>query len=288
MFALLPAGNDPGLGDRLNTTGFRGSAPTSLTSDAVTFRLDHKITDKLQFMGRYSYQRNLAPQAGQLDIRDPASVEILRALNQRGANVITGFDYTISSNLVNTFRFGWVQNKSDLLGTNPFAVGSTLGLTGTDSSIGKVAIDLGALNEPIDVAAQSARTQILRDRNIQYSDSVIWTKGSHNVSFGGELRSLPFFFTHNDQVTFLTGPIAALSSGSFLTIPATNRPRTCNPGPDGIFGTPDDVLTINCLRSQDVAQWNNLYAATLGMVDNLSIVGARDGSRIHCPLGPTW
>lgn len=274
MFGLLPAGNDITLGDGLNTTGFRGAAPTSLTSDAVTFRLDHKITDKMQFMGRYSYQRNLAPQAGQLDIRDPANVGILRALNQRGANVITGFDYTISSNLVNTFRFGWVQNKSDLIGTNPFAVGSTLGLTGTDSAIGKVAIDLGGLNEPIDVAAQSARTQILRDRNIQYSDSVIWTKGSHTFSLGGELRSLPFLFTHNDQVTFLTGPIAALASGSFLTIPATNRPPTCSAS-----------VTTNCLRSQDVTQWNNLYAATLGMLDNLSIVGARDGSLNPLPFG---
>ncbi len=169
MLALLPAGNDITLGDGLNTTGFRGTVPTSLKADAVTFRLDHKITEKMQFMGRYSYQRNLAPSATQLDIRDPQHVGILRALNTRGANVTGGLDYTVSQNMVNTFRFGWVQNKSDLIGTNPFAVASLLGLPGTDSSIGKVAIDLGVLNEPIDVAAQSARTQILRDRNIQYS-----------------------------------------------------------------------------------------------------------------------
>jgi hypothetical protein len=274
MFALLPAGNDPTLGDGRNTIGFRGTALTSLTSDAVTFRLDHKITEKIQFMGRYSYQRNLAPQTGQLDIRDPQHVGILRALNQRGANVTGGLDYTISKNLVNTFRFGWVQNKSDLIGANPFAVASTLGLPGTDSSIGKVAIDLGILNEPIDVAAQSARTQIIRDRNIQYSDNLVWVKGSHAVSFGGEIRSLPFLFTHNDQVTFLTGPIAALASGSFLTIPAANRPRTCS-----------GSITTNCLRTSDVSQWNNLYAATLGMLDNLSIVGARDGSLNPLPFG---
>lgn len=274
MFASMPAGNDPSLGDGFNTIGLRGVAPAPLTSDAVTFRLDHKVTDKMQFMGRYSYQRNLAPQPAQLDIRDSANVEVLRALNQRGANVISGFDYTISSNMVNTFRFGWVQNKSDLIGTNPFAVGSTLGLAGTDSSIGKVAIDLGGLSEPIDVAAQSARTQILRDRNIQVSDSVIWTKGSHNISFGGEFRSLPFLFTHNDQVTFLTGPIAALGPGTFLTIPGTNRPQACSAS-----------VTTNCLRSQDVAQWDNLYAATLGMMDNLSIVGARDGNLGPLPFG---
>src|SRR5262249_5505793 len=89
-----------------------------------------------------------------------------------------------------------------------------------------------------------------------------------------EIRSLPFLFVHNDQVTFLTGPIAALGSGSFLTIPATNRPPTCSA-----------TLTANCLRTQDVSQWNNLYAATLGMLDNLSIVGARDGSLKPLPFG---
>jgi hypothetical protein len=274
MFDLLPLGNDPTLGDGRNTIGFRGTAPSSLTSDAVTFRLDHKITEKMQFMGRYSYQRNLAPQTGQLDIRDPEQVAVLRALNQRGANVTAGLDYTISQNLVNSFRFGWVQNKSDLVGTNPFSVGSTLGLPGTESSIGNVAIDLGTLNEPIDVAAQSARSQILRDRNIQFSDNFVWVKGSHTMSFGGEIRSLPFLFTHNDQVTFLTGPIAALTSGSFLTIPAANRPPTCS-----------SSLTTNCLPAANVSQWNILYAATLGMLNDLSIVGARDGSLNPLPFG---
>ena len=62
MFALMPAGNDPTLGDGLNTTGYRGNVSTPLTFDTVSFRLDHHFTDKLRFMGRYSYQRDLAPQ----------------------------------------------------------------------------------------------------------------------------------------------------------------------------------------------------------------------------------
>lgn len=279
MFALLPAGNDSTLGDGLNTIGFRGNVSTAQTADEVTFRLDHSFTSKLQFMGRYSYRRNLAPQPGQLDIRDPASVTALRALNTRGASVITGVDYQFSPNWINSFRFGWVQNKSDLIGNGPTTVAGMLGLTGATSSIGGVGIDLSTniLNEPIDVAAQAARTQILRDRNIQYSNSTTWLKGSHTINFGGEFRALPFLFTHNDQVTFLTGPIAALDSGSFLTIPAANRPPRCN----AAMG-----IVTNCLRtSGDESRWNDLYAATLGMVDNVSIVGARDGSLNPLPFG---
>jgi hypothetical protein len=81
-------------------------------------------------------------------------------------------------------------------------------------------------------------------------------------------------FTHNDQVTFLTGPVAVLASGSSLTIPAVNRPPACSAS-----------LTTNCLPSNQVSAWNNLYAATLGMVDNVNIVGARDGSLQPLPFG---
>jgi hypothetical protein len=225
-------------------------------------------------MARYSYQRDLQTQTGQLDIRDTSNVVSLRALNRRGASVISGLEYQISSNWVNSFRFGWVQNKSDLIGTNPSAVGATLGLPGTNSSIGSTGVDLSILNEAIDVAAQSARTQILRDRNIQFSNSTTWIKGKHNVRFGGDFRLLPFLFVHNDQVTFLTGPIVALDSGSFLSIPATNRPPTCA-----------GAVTTNCIRAGDVARWNDLYAVGLGLVDNVSIVGARDGDLQPLPPG---
>ncbi|HSE31377.1 MAG TPA: carboxypeptidase-like regulatory domain-containing protein [Pyrinomonadaceae bacterium] len=274
MFNLMPSGNDPTLGDGLNTTGFRGNVSAPFTFDTVAARFDHNITSKLQFMARYSYQRDLQPQIGQLDIRDTSNVVPLRALNRRGASVISGLDYQISPNWFNSFRFGWVQNKSDLIGTGPSAVGALLGLPGTNSSIGPTGVDLSILNEAIDVAAQSARTQILSDRNIQFSNATTWIKGKHNVRFGGEFRSLPFLFVHNDQVTFLTGPIVALDSGSFLSIPATNRPPTCA-----------GAVTTNCIRAGDVARWNDLYAVGLGLVDNVSIVGARDGGLQPLPLG---
>ncbi len=188
--------------------------------------------------------------------------------------MITGLDYVISSNWLNSTRFGWVQNRNDLAGVGPFDVAERLGLPGTSTSVGSVGLDLSILSEAIDVAAQSTRTQLLRDRNIQFSNRTTWLKGKHNVSFGGEFRVLPFLFTHNDQSTFLTGPIAALDSGSFLTMPAANRPPTCGA-----------ALTTNCLRAADVGRWNDLYAVTLGMVDNVSIVGARDGGLQPLPFG---
>ena len=261
-------------GDGLNTAVYRGEFSAPTTFDTVSGRFDHSLSSRLQLMGRYSYQRNLVPQTSQLDISDPSNVATLRNRDEFGASVITGLDYQISSNWLNTFRFGWVQNKTDLVGAGPSIVGDRLGLPGTSSAIGAVGIDLSILNEAIDVSAQSSRTQITRDRNIQFSNRTIWLKGKHKVSFGGEFRMLPFLFNHNDQVTFLSGPIAALDSGSFLTIPATNRPPDCA-----------GAVTTNCLRAADVGRWNDLYAVTLGMVDNVNIVGARDGSLQPLPLG---
>ena len=158
MFAVMPQGNDATLGDGLNTTGFRGEVSQPITFDTVTGRFDHNLTSKLQLSGRYSYQRNLTPQIGQLDIRDPSNIEPLRALDNYGASVIAGLEYQMGSNWLNSFRFGWVQNRSDLAGTPPSAVADRLGLPGTDSSIGAVGVDLaptltGGLDEAISVAS---------------------------------------------------------------------------------------------------------------------------------------
>ena len=274
MYALMPEGNDATGGDRLNSTLWRGTVSVPITYDTLTARFDHNISNKLQVMGRYSYQREEIPQTSQLDIRDPANVVPLRRLDRRGTSVITGLDYQINSNWMNTFRFGWIQNQNDLVGVGPFGVAERLGLGGTNSSIGLVGIDLSILNEAIDVATQSTRTQILRDRNIQFSNRLMWLKGNHTMSFGAEFRALPFIFNHDDQSTFSTGPITALDSGNFLTIPATNRPPTCGA-----------TLTTNCLRAADVARWNDLYAVTLGMIDNVNILGARDGDLQPLPFG---
>ena len=274
MYGLLPEGNDATGGDRLNTTLWRGSVSVPITFDTMTARVDHNITNQLQVMGRFSYQRDEVPQTSQLDIRDPGSVVPLRRLDRRGTSVITGLDYQINSNWMNTFRFGWIQNKNDLIGVGPFGVAERLALGGTNSSIGFSGVDLSILNEPIDVTTQSSRSQILRDRNIQFSNRTMWLKGKHTMSFGAEFRMLPFLFEHDDQSTFSTGPITALDSGSFLTIPATNRPPTCGAG-----------LTTNCLLAADAARWNDLYAVTLGMIDNVNILGARDGDLQPLPFG---
>jgi hypothetical protein len=47
VWDTLPAGNDPSRGDGLNTVGFTGDADTSFNSDTVVLRLDHNFKQQL-------------------------------------------------------------------------------------------------------------------------------------------------------------------------------------------------------------------------------------------------
>src|SRR6266478_7199813 len=59
LWNMMPAGNDPSIGDGVNTIGLRASVAERLKDDNVNFRLDHGFTDKIKFFGRYMYHRNL-------------------------------------------------------------------------------------------------------------------------------------------------------------------------------------------------------------------------------------
>src|SRR5580765_4077333 len=61
LWGLMPEGTDTSIGDGANTLGDRLNLAAPLKTDFISFRLDHKFTDKVQFFGRYMYSRNVAP-----------------------------------------------------------------------------------------------------------------------------------------------------------------------------------------------------------------------------------
>ncbi len=63
-------------------------------------------------------------------------------------------------------------------------------------------------------------------------------------------------------------------TGSFLSVPSSNAPPTCLGG-----------VTTNCLPAGQLANWNQLYAGSLGLIDNTSILAVRDGSLNPLPFG---
>ncbi|HKD52509.1 MAG TPA: carboxypeptidase-like regulatory domain-containing protein [Candidatus Acidoferrum sp.] len=287
LWSLMPAGNDntvPGA-DGVNILGLRGNVPAPEKNDAVSFKLDHAFTSKVHFFGRYSYFRSLTPNGGQIDLRGGAPSNPSDS-NIRGDSIISGLDWQLRPNLLNTFRGGWVRSRQDFTVIRPSTSAEQLKLPGTASSGSQsgyialapgLATGSGFLDTVVDVDTQRARHQAIYDSNKQYSDFLTWTKGKHTVVGGGEIRWLPTIHDRDDKVIgSLNSLVAALDGDHNFTIPSGNRPPTCSA-----------TLTTNCVLSSDTGRWDRLYAASLGLVDNVGILTASDGNLNPLPFGST-
>ncbi len=284
LYKLNPAGNDPSLPgvDGNNTTGFVASASTPVKDDYVTFRLDHNFTDKMHFFGRYIYSRQLNVTPNQIDTLGNKTIAT-SGNDIRGDGAIGALDYAFNSFTSNTVRFGWIRSRVFLPGLSPSASAATLALAGTNTSSGFVALApglaaTGLIDVPIDVDTQRARTQGNFQRNKQLVDNFTHIKGRHTITAGGDVRWLPLVAQRNDKVVGSLASLVATEDadvfGTNQTIPAINRPPSCTA-----------ALTTFCLQPTDVLRWDRLYAATLGIVDNVNVLAVRDGSLTPQPFG---
>jgi len=281
LWALMPGGNDdtvPGAdfsNGAGNIRGFRGTVPGELKSDGVGVKLDHSFTDKVHFFGRYSYARSLNPNGFQIDLLGTPSTPSGSQL--RGDSIISGLDWQLRPNLLNSFRGGWVRSRQDFSVDRPSTSAAQLKLPGTASNASQtgwialapgLATGSGFLDTVVDVDTQRARHQAIYDSNKQYSDFLTWTKGKHTMVGGTNMRWLPTIHDRDDKVIgSVNSLVAALDGDHNFTIPAANRP----PG----------------LAAGDVTRWDRLYAASLGLVDNIGILTASDGQLKPLPFGST-
>ncbi len=277
LWALMPPGNNTSAGDGLNTTGYSGVVSEPTKDDDVSFRLDHNFTDKLHFFGRYFYDRDLMP-LGQLDIENGQPTALGSAPDRNDA-AVGGLDYQISSNITNEFRFAWIRSRADVIGDSGEASATALNLSGTTSSVSGLFVALQPavtyLNMPID-NTQISRTQLLNGVTKEIVDNLFWNKGTHTIVAGTDSRFLPFLLSHTDHNIATTSPTALLDASGqtgTITIPAANMPPTCG-----------GSVTTSCLLPADLAEWDSLYVGTLGIVNNVNLVGTRNGGLQPYPL----
>jgi len=293
MWKLLPAGNDNTVSgiDGLNTTGFTTNVSTPLTNNFYDLRLDQNLTAKWRANVSYRYFQQKQISALQLDIIN-GTPSTVRQLPIRQNMLVAGLDGQLTSRLTSSFRFGWVRDRDATSPERPNAVAAQENLPGTDSSAGKIALDIGGgggthslLDEPIDVGTQVARKQSNDNRNFQWDADFVWSRGKHTWEFGTAIHFLPTLHLRDDKVIGALGALVAqldADDGFGVTIPSADRPPTCAPA-NATTGTP--AVTTNCIRSTDVQQWDRLYAGTLGLIDNISVLAVRDGSFNPLPFG---
>jgi hypothetical protein len=288
LYNLNPTGNSAavpastGTVDGNNTTGFVTTVGTPVKNDFITFRLDHNISQKMHFFGRYLYSRNL--QVTNSQINTLAGKAIATSGNDtRGDGAIGALDCAFTSNTSNVVRYGWIRSRNFIPGLSPSASAATLALAGTSAAAGTVALApglaaTGLIDVPIDVDTQRARTQGNFQRNKQLVDDFTHVKGRHTIVAGGDVRWLPLIAQRNDKVVGSLASLVATADadvfGTNQTIPAANRPPSCS-----------KTVTTFCLLPTDVLRWDRLYAATLGIVDNINVLAVRNGTLAPQPFG---
>lgn len=292
LYALNPAGNNsslPGV-DGNNTTGFVSTAPLPVKDDYVTFRLDHNFTDKMHFFGRYIYSRALGPNPNNTQIDTlGGKTSIVSGQDIRGDGAIGSLDYAFSSSTTNTIRYGWIRSRIFLPGLSPSSSATTLALAGTNTSSGFVALApglaaTGLIDVPVDVDTQRARTQGNFQRNKQLVDNITHIVGKHTITAGADVRWLPLIAQRNDKVVGSLASLVATEDADVLGTnqngSALNRPPSCAPATSTTA-----AVTTNCLLPTDVIRWDRLYAATLGIVDNVNVLAVRNGNLQPQPFG---
>lgn len=183
----FPAPNVPG-GNQ-----FVFARPATNDSNQYDIRVDHNFSDRHRLFARWSakYLTPVGP------VQFPALGD--SSVVNRPHDLVISYNYTITPNLLNEFRFGWAQSNQLVkpIGIDHKQALADLGLkltaTQFPEGVGFPHIFIDRF-DPINFG----REEDLKERNLQYADNVSWTLGRHALKFGGVIHQ----FKVNEQATF--------------------------------------------------------------------------------------
>src|SRR6202790_4479881 len=176
-----------------------GTSANSLDADLWTLRVDQLLRGGKDTIS-VKYGQNPVKQIS------PGLTFVLTNLPNFGASVTSkaqtvtfGYTSTLSSSLVNQFRFGFGRSNPNLPANSPFPLGPTISIAGLDN-FGETFI------------VPQGRTQ----NTFQYLDTISWVKGKHTFKFGVDINryqspSVSDFFTRG-LISF--GSVADFQKGN--------------------------------------------------------------------------
>ena len=280
MMAAEPAGNNPGLAgtDGLNTTGFTANTKSPLTDDFGTFRLDHNLDANWHLNGSFSYSRDIAYNSAPIviDIRNPSDVINSDELPNWTNAFIFGATGQLTPNLTESVHIGDVRNRNGALRPQLSAIAQELALPGTSvNGSGYVAVSPNIFTAPITMS-NTVRTQKNDDVTLQLADDLTWVKHNHIIQGGINLQRLSLYHLHTGKVGGAVNSLNATETAdsSYLTIPAADRPKPCA-----------SSTATGCLPSSSTTSWDNLYASTLGLMNDDNAFIVRNQSATAQPVG---
>lgn len=159
-----PLPNDDTVGDGLNTAGFRFKASTPVRLNTYIAKIDYVVdsSNKNTVFWRGNLQNDNLGGTPQFPGQAPSSVTLD---NSKG--YATGWTSLLSSNMVSTFRYGYTRSGHENTGIENAPYVSFRGLS--------------TLN-----ATTTGLARIIPVH--QFGEDLSWTKGRHDVRFGGVAR----------------------------------------------------------------------------------------------------
>jgi hypothetical protein len=270
-----PTGNNPNLGDGLNTIGFTGPVALPVSSDFGVIRLDHAFGSNWQFTGSYRHFVETATVGNrQVDIgglltgNTKGKISSTSSIPRQPRYFVAGLTGMVTPSLtsetsVSYLRDWWYWKTA----------GSLPQVAGTTGSL-MVGGDNDNELQPITYRTGTARQRAWNSHSPGVRENLSWQKGTHLLRFGATYDHTSVNFWRDDGQGSLTVPEYNISVTSGINIPAAYRPPTCA-----------GALTANCLPSNQTTNWNSFYVQTLGMVDQAVQLGSRGSDLSANPLG---
>ena len=191
--AKYPA-NDFTIGDQFNTAGFRFNAPTPVKRNSHTGKFDFNLTSKQQAFLRTSIIYDVITRERQFP--DTPAPNIW----SHPMGIAAGHTWTLTNNIVNTFRYGYTREAFSQQG---------------DSADN--AISFRFVFSPFQFSRTLTRITPVHN----FTDDLSWVKGNHTIAFGTNFRSIS-----NKRVSFansyddaITNPSFFLGGGSSISNP---------------------------------------------------------------------
>jgi hypothetical protein len=193
----------------------QGTAKTD--ERAFSLRLDYKYSDSNSFYFRFFRDQGT-------DDR-PEGVSGRRVLIEATPqNGVLGWQSIISTNKVNEFRIGYNGARTRINGFAPAVNGFDLsavtinisgsvantGIAGQGTSSG-ISIPGGLVRAN---SATNGRGQPYTPYSVSFLDSLNWTRGSHNIKFGGEVRLIRLYTDRLGGTTYTFSNLNAFLSNT--------------------------------------------------------------------------
>jgi hypothetical protein len=201
-FKSMPAANGFNAGDGLNTGSYSFSSPNPKTLNTTIVRLDYIPSSKHRIFGRGNLQKDTTGGVEQFPGQGPSS-ELID--NSKGMTF--GDTWTISSNMVNDIRYGYIRQA--------------FGNSGVGSGD---YVDFRFL----DFATAETRDTIVSVPVNNIVDNFTWSKGKHNIQVGGNWR-----LVHQNRSSNSTSFSSGTSNPSWL---GGNPPDPSSLGLDPVDG----------------------------------------------------